>query len=178
MMPTKRTWRDHTRRISLGLPVPRAADWQYRLPDGAIRRLWRRPRQGSARLHHPADARRLGDPSRGAARVLDQRPAVLQAPEQKAVAALLRRAGHAPVGLVASRGSPTARRGRSPIRVPGAARSVAARRAPAGCNGGNAERGARPIQMAITVDRLVPECDLLHIRSKNEELLSASQSLT
>jgi hypothetical protein len=35
---------------------------------------------------------------RRAAGVLDQRSAVLRAPEQKAVAALLRRAGHARVG--------------------------------------------------------------------------------
>src|SRR5262249_46311487 len=94
--------RPHARRISLGLPVPRAADRQYRLPDDAIRRLWRRARQTSARLHRPHHADGLGCAPRRAARVLDQRWAVLQAPEQKAVAALLRRARHAPMGVAAS----------------------------------------------------------------------------
>src|SRR5262249_26018288 len=76
-------------------------------------------------ISSPPDARRLGDPSRGAARVLDQRSAVLQAPEQKAVAALLRRAGPAPVGVVAPRGSPAARRRRDRGGVPDAARALA-----------------------------------------------------
>src|SRR5262249_45346409 len=122
MMPTKRTWRDHAR-------VEFLSAYQYHeLLTGNIDYPMMRydgyGDGGGKDLHafiHPADARRLGDPSRGAARVLDQRSAVLRAPEQKAVAALLRRAGHAPVGVVAPRGSSAARRRRDRGRIPDAA---------------------------------------------------------